>query len=191
MKILVSSPLFVPATRVAAGFSLLEVLVALVIISISLLGIAGMQAISIANTHESGFRSLAATQASSLQAMMAVNDAYWQTSPVPAQATTTGTALNPIVTIGTTAQTSVSDCVASACTPAQLAIYDLQQWQKGVAGLLPSGSGAVSCSNGGGAVATCLITVSWFEKSLVQNSQDTSTAGNAGTTAQLEVVVQP
>ena len=60
-----------------AGFTLVEVLIALLISSIGLLGLAGMQALALASTQVSSVRSLVALQASSLAAAMHSNQAYW------------------------------------------------------------------------------------------------------------------
>ncbi len=62
------------------GFSLVEVMVALVVLSIGLLGIAKMQALSLSSTTIASMRSLAALEASSLAAAMHENRGYWATA---------------------------------------------------------------------------------------------------------------
>jgi type IV pilus assembly protein PilV len=64
----------------AKGFTLTEVLVALIIIAIGALGIAKMQALALSSTGASRSRALAAIEASSLAAAMHANRAYWQNS---------------------------------------------------------------------------------------------------------------
>src|SRR5579871_1202658 len=59
------------------GFSVLEVMVALIIISVGLLGIAKMQALAIASTTTSRTRSIAALEAASLASAMRADRAYW------------------------------------------------------------------------------------------------------------------
>ncbi len=54
------------------GFSLIEVMVALIIIAVGMLGIAKMQALALSNTESSGVRSLVAIEAASLAGL----DAY-------------------------------------------------------------------------------------------------------------------
>ena len=68
-------PLDAPPAR--NGFTIIEVMVALVVISIGLLGIAKMQALALASTSTSRLRSLAAIQAASLGSAMHANRAYW------------------------------------------------------------------------------------------------------------------
>ena len=59
------------------GFSLIEVMVAVVVICIGLLGIAKMQAMALSNTNMSRQRSLAAIEAASIAASMHSNRQYW------------------------------------------------------------------------------------------------------------------
>jgi len=62
------------------GFSLIEVLVALVIIGVGMLGIAKIQALAYSSTATASLRSLAAIEASSLAAAMRANQNYWTTA---------------------------------------------------------------------------------------------------------------
>jgi prepilin-type N-terminal cleavage/methylation domain-containing protein len=55
------------------GFSLIEVMVALIIIAVGMLGIAKMQALALSTTESSGVRSLVAIEAASLAATMHTN----------------------------------------------------------------------------------------------------------------------
>jgi type IV pilus assembly protein PilV len=63
--------------RRARGFTLLEVMVALVITSIGLLGIAKIQALAYASTGTASMRSLVALQAAGLAAAMHADRGYW------------------------------------------------------------------------------------------------------------------
>src|SRR5262249_61998101 len=61
----------------AGGFSLVEVMVAVVIICVGLLGIAKMQALALSSTTTSRLRALAAIQAAGLASAMHSNREYW------------------------------------------------------------------------------------------------------------------
>src|SRR5689334_6960443 len=74
------------------GFSLIEVMVAVIVICVGLLGIAKMQALALSNTTTARMRSLAALEAASLAAAMHSNRQYWGNTP-PASLTLTQVAI--------------------------------------------------------------------------------------------------
>jgi type IV pilus assembly protein PilV len=76
--------------RQSGGFSLVEVMVALIVMSIGLLGIAKMQAAALSNTAIARTRSLAAIEAASLAASMHANRGYWSSPAVAASITIQG-----------------------------------------------------------------------------------------------------
>lgn len=171
------------------GYSLLEVLVALLVISVSLLGVAGMQAISISNTGVAAFRSVAAMKASSLSASMSANEAYWQGAGVA-----TATTVNGSTITSTDANiTGSPTCASSTCTAASMATYDLKTWGGELQSSLPGGTGKVNCTVTGtspNAVNTCQIIVYWVEKNVAQN-QSSGASATAGTQYDFEMVIQP
>ena len=160
------------------GFTLLEILVALVIVSIGLLGLAGMQAVAINNTTTARLRSIAAIDAASLAAMMHANPAYWRNIS------------------GTVTQSNIpaaGSCASSTCTASQVAGYDVAQWQSVLSAnqiALPSASGTFTCNSSVTAPPVCTITISWQEKMMAANLTGT-TASSAYTTATYQMVVQP
>src|SRR5579871_1527755 len=78
----------------AAGFSLIEVMVALIVLSVGLLGIARMQTLALSSTNVASKRSLAAIEAASLAASMHENRGYWANSGDPSNATIAITGTN-------------------------------------------------------------------------------------------------
>jgi type IV pilus assembly protein PilV len=183
-----------PAAPVRArGFTLIEVLVALVVTGIGLLGIAKIQALVYANTGSASVRSLVAIQASSLAAVMHANRAYWSglaPSPLTIISTTTGTTISDN-TLNTTA-TGAADCnlggaLAPAnvgCSPTQLAAFDLHNWANGISALLPSANPTttITCQN---IPVNCAIQIQWNEKTVSLNTQSatSTTSGLTGTFA--------
>ena len=101
----------------AHGFSLIEVLVALLVISIGLLGIAKMQALALSNTNGGRMRALAAIEAASLAATMQAERNYWgQLTANPTSVTVTGAPGSPpTVTVTDTADSALSGSVS--CLP--------------------------------------------------------------------------
>lgn len=153
------------------GFSLFEVLVALVIISIGLLGIAAMQASALSNTHTSQNESIIAIQARSLADAMTANPAYWNAglAPTSAFSVLAPAAGSSVATITNTTLATSANCATAVCdSAASVAAYDVQQWGKQ---LIPNSAATISCQTGSPVV--CTIQMIWQQKS--------STAINAGT----------
>ncbi len=99
-----------------SGFSLIEVMVALIIIAVGMLGIAKMQALALSTTQSSGTRSLVAIEAASLAASMHANRDYWATSApssftVSVQATGSGPS-SVVITDPTSALSANPSCGA-------------------------------------------------------------------------------
>jgi type IV pilus assembly protein PilV len=142
------------------GFTLLEILVAIVVLSIGLLGLAGLQAISLNNNQIAYYRSLASQQANDMAERMRANLA----------GVTAGSYDNLSATLPTN-----PSCISSGCTTlANVAVTDHFQWLTNTAAILPGGAGTVRCASG--PTANCVtnlanssrvfdITLTWTEKS--------------------------
>lgn len=129
-----------------SGFSLIEVMVTATILSVSMLGIAQLQATSMKNSHDSYFRSAANTLAYEIVDRMRANK------------TVASTTTNYAIAIGSTV--AASNCETADCTPAQLAVYDQEAWKYLLANNLPGGDGAVAVSLGTTG-AEVSVTVQW------------------------------
>ena len=147
MRHITSLPHASPAQR---GFSMIEVLVTLLIISLALLGTAGLQAYSMRQNQSGQFRSqavfLGADLADRIEANRerAVAGAYvLAQSSVPNALDTT--------------------CATGPCPAAQLAVFDLSQWQNAVFLALPQSSWAVAQTVVGNP-STYTITISWVDR---------------------------
>lgn len=117
--------------RSQSGFTLLEILVAIVVLSIGLLGLAGLQAVSLNNNQTAYYRSIASQQAYDMADRMRANLAGIE-----------GGHYDDL----TDANTPGSDpaCVpGDACTEAEMAQADHFQWQANTGRLLPDGKGFV------------------------------------------------
>ncbi|MFL6602687.1 MAG: type IV pilus modification protein PilV [Steroidobacteraceae bacterium] len=163
----------------AAGFSLVEVMVAVIVLCVGLLGIARMQSVALSSTSIAAKRSLAAIEAASLAAMMHENRGYWTNSDASgATFTIKGTTVTvangaPLLTA---AQSPAPACTSTtaACTAQKLAAYDLNEWAKNLNAVLPGHSTSVAC--GTLTPVSCNIVIAWNENSVALNSQQSAAA---------------
>lgn len=140
-----------PHQRSAAGFSLLEILIAVVVLSIGVLGMASLQFASLRSNQQSYQRSQATALVSSLLDRMRANQAVAATGAYALAVSTTPTAVT-------------TDCATVSCTPAQLAVYDLSTWHTTLTQTLPSATASITCSvTPCRAGATQIVTVLWDE----------------------------
>lgn len=167
----------------ARGFSLIEVLVALIVVSVGLLGIAKMQAIAYSSTGVASKRSLAAIEAASLASSMHANRAYWSVSTVaPLTTTITGAAVTASSDAALLANVNCQQGGIAPCTPRQLAAYDVNSWAAALRGLLgPSDRANIACVNPApvNTPVTCTVTISWTENQVALNSQEAAAANAA------------
>jgi len=114
-----------------AGYALLEVAVALLVLSLGLLGVAKTQALILKSTYSSGQRALVSLAAGSLAAALEGNPSYWrgvsQGRTTPLTLTVTPGSTGP--TLSSSDLTAATrECASSSCTATELAAYDLRAW---------------------------------------------------------------
>jgi type IV pilus assembly protein PilV len=161
-------------TRRAHGFSLIEVMVALVVTAIGLLGLAKMESLALSSTAVAGSRSLAAIQASSMAAAMHSNRGFWASGDALASYTVNNTSTNNFSTAINCSTTGAPP--ATPCTPDQLAFYDLQQWAIALQAVLPNYNATITCTTNGFPV-NCTIQLQWTENAVAATSQQTNMTG--------------
>jgi len=114
------------------GFNMLEVLISLLIISIGMLGLASLQALSLKNGQSAYYRSIATQLATDMSDRMRGN----MTAVLANGYNRTG--------INTDYATAKPNCVSTTgCVAADMAINDAYEWQQLVQTLLPGGEGIV------------------------------------------------
>ena len=132
------------------GFSMIEVLVTLLIISLALLGTAGLQAYSMRLSQGGQFRTQAVFLVADLAERMEANKAG-------------AVAGSYVLANSNVANLLSTACIDGACTPPNLATFDLSQWQNAVAANLPRSSWTVAQTVVGNP-ATYTITISWVDR---------------------------
>lgn len=152
------------------GFSMIEVLVTLMVVSLALLGTAGLQAHSMRLNQGGQYRSLAVFLAADLAERMEANrvGALAGNYELPI---TTGAAF----LVGTT--TPSSACVSNPCSPVALANFDLSNWQSLVAKSLPQSSWSVVQTTNG-ARNDFTITIGWIDRRSKTTNATVSTTTN-------------
>ena len=133
-----------------SGFTMVETLVALVVLAIGLLGIAALYL----NSLQAGRTAIYRTEAVNLAADLADRIRANRTA-VAAYGNVFGDAFVAVPACATTA----------GCTPAQLATTDLSGWKAALALQLPTGQGqvVVTLPVAAGEPASYVITVQWAE----------------------------
>lgn len=134
-------------SRKQYGFSMLEVLITVLILSFGLLGMASMVTTGMKSNTTSHYRSVATQQTQDIADRMRANLTGARTGSYDALATSIPDS---------------SDCIAAGCDAAQMAVYDHAQWNTANSRLLPGGVGTVAGNLAGG----FLITVMWTEKEM-------------------------
>jgi type IV pilus assembly protein PilV len=129
------------------GMTLIETLVAGIVLAIGMIGIVSMDAFSIRKNHEAYLRTQAILQAHEMADRMHANpvgvtDGHYA-SAFP------GSEPSP-------------NCLAASCTPAEMAAFDKWEWKTATTEILPGASVTITESSG-----AYTITVSWVEDSNV------------------------
>jgi len=135
------------------GFTLFEVLIAVLVLSIGLLGLASLQVEGLKNNNSAYMRSQASILAYDLADRIRAN-------PGPNYATTTAAAVSGCTTV-------------TGCNTDEMAANDLFEWQAAIASALPSGSGTVTRDSSG---SVYTITISWDDDRSGSASQSFATS---------------
>jgi type IV pilus assembly protein PilV len=158
------------------GFSMLEVLIAVLVFSLGMIGLAGLLIFAIQSNHVAYLRTQATFLAHNMAARMGANPAgLWNGDY------NITTILAPGAGITTTC--------AAGCNPADLATHDIQAWSQQVNTFLPSAKGSITCGTGGLSITpvgtqvdmrppyggTCTMTLKWNEAKSATGEQQLHT----------------
>lgn len=140
------------------GFSMLEMLVTLLILTLWLLGTAGVQSSSMRLTKSAQFRTYAILLASELAERMESN----KLAAVAGQ-------YNFTLSAGGVPP-NASDCMKKKCSAAELAGYDLADWATRAQDLLPNA--ALTVVGDANTPITYTVTVQWTDRSATKTSSN-------------------
>lgn len=167
-----------------SGFSLLEVLIAVLVFSLGLLGVAGMMVLSVRTNHSAYLR----TQASFLAESMADR-----------MRSSVGRTLNYNGDYGSGATHSGGDCRSAACVPDDIVARDQMVWNLQLRSL-PNSTANISCVGtqlGSGVQigaapfnGLCTMTINWTEADL-DRPEEASSSPDAPATQTFAWVFQP
>lgn len=129
-----------------SGFTLIEILIAMVVLAFGLLGLAGLQASGLKNNMSSANRSQATQLAYDIADRMRANNF---------DASLFGG--SKYITVAPTAAVQEPTCTTTAgCTAAQMAEQDLYEWNIDLAASLPLGQGTITVGGG-----LYIVTINW------------------------------
>ncbi|AMO55716.1 type IV pilus modification protein PilV [Endozoicomonas montiporae] len=137
-----------PRKKANRGLTLIEVMIATLIVGSGLLGAAALQNQSIQYHNQARLNTLANQFAYDMMNRIIANRTY----------STTGTGYS--ITTGNIPAVYPTTCETSSCTPAQLAQYDINQWKFLINTHLPSGDGTIAFTDTSG-IREYTITISF------------------------------
>lgn len=124
-----------PVFRAQSGVSLIESLVALFVLALGILGLAGLQTRTLTETRLTNARAAAVRMTTDIHERMMLNngamvDSINNATPFP-------------YVVGWGGVPAGTNCNTTACTHAQLAGFDLSQWKNTLSTVLPGGDGLI------------------------------------------------
>jgi type IV pilus assembly protein PilV len=183
------------SSRHHSGFTMIEVLVTIVVVSIGLLGLAGLQINGLRANMSSEARSKATLLANDIVERMRANPLGVDNNAYGAITINADSCTVPETLCG---NTSAADTTAT-CSATEMAIFDAWEWGcgsaasgvqgGGVTSQLPNGTASVTCNDSpciSGSAHT--VTVSWNE--LTPSATGASTAGT-DTVQAITLVIAP
>jgi type IV pilus assembly protein PilV len=156
------------------GFSLIEVLVAILVLALGVIGVAGMQLTALRASQQSAFQTAAVQLASEMADRIRANDNQMKLDDDA----------NPFLAVDYKSDVEPDAppalCYAATCNGEELAKFDIYEWEKRVKATLPGGralicrdsspwdttTGALTwkCSGGAGSSTSLVVKLGWQAK---------------------------
>ncbi|MCB1615310.1 MAG: type IV pilus modification protein PilV [Pseudomonadales bacterium] len=131
-----------------AGVGMIEILVTLLVLGIGLMGVVGMQYMSLKSANDANNRYLAALYTQELVERMRSNQVAVQAGNY-------------------SKESNAGNICTKQCTPQEMARSDIKEWLDNIENDLPNGEGKISVANVGGSMKFTL-TVTWDESDIYQ-----------------------
>lgn len=154
--------------RTADGFTLLEVMIALVIFSIGLIGLAGLQGLGMKNNQTSYTRTVASQLAYDLADRIRNN---------------------PGVNYDGLAASNSPNCITSACTSSEMAAFDLFEWNASLTSTNNNFINPVGFVTRAGTTYT--ISIGWDEDSTVNSTPTSCNPPTPSDITCVTIIVEP
>lgn len=155
--------------RHAGGFSLIEILITLLIVSVGMLGLVGLQTESLKFNSSSLQRTKATILANDILDRIRANRER-------------AIATNDYNIALDESAGSSNNCQTSLCSPAQIARFDLAQWRDAIDDALPGATGSVTRTN-----ETFTVSIRFEENAKNLSSTDVGTGAEAKNYTQLTI----
>lgn len=140
----------IPPRLAQHGFSMLEILVTLFLVTMWLLGTAGLQASALKLNTAAQFRTQAVFLASEIAERMQANR---------------GAAVAGLYALAAGAATTMPvNCMTTACTPEDLAAFDLAEWSGRVSAVLPNATMTLAVDAVDANPITYTIVIGWTDR---------------------------
>lgn len=154
------------------GVTLIEVMVSVIILSVGLLGVAGLQASVAKYKINTWSRAAISTLYADLTDRVRMNSDVAGSNFITGVPATSLYALSITWADQQTATltTPSPDCESAACTTTQRAAYDISIWRQRARSSLPQGAALIS----GDRLAGINVTLMWFDKEFTDKGQDTA-----------------
>lgn len=143
------------------GAGLIEALVAILVLSIGLLGMLGMQTAALKYEQSGWIRSALSSNIASLADRIRANSGADATDY---NYTRTYAADRTAIEASNTYFTPAKNCDTTVCNAAELAAYDLLIWRRDLDQQLPGATGFVVPTGAKGVDLRFLVTVAWYDK---------------------------
>lgn len=129
---------------------MIEILVTILIISIAVLGSAGLQVQALKTNQGGQFRNQAVFLLNDMVERMKANKAYSVSATTGYGDTASSAGMN-------------TDCYTAPCSAGALAAYDIAKWQASILAVLPQGTGTVTQTTAGNP-SSYTVTISWVDR---------------------------